>query len=154
MHNRYSAGARCWVVLATALVLLVCFVRPAGTTDLLSFEGIGTVPRSMGGAALAYDVGGSALANNVSTMLLMPVGQSVEFQLNFDAPNTLEIRDLATGEIATTDRWPVFHAYCRRKIEMTPGAQSRDDTPVGGRDDQRDTASEPNAGWGLSDYCR
>jgi hypothetical protein len=111
MHNRYSAGARCWVVLATALVLLVCFVRPAGTTDLLSFEGIGTVPRSMGGAALAYDVGGSALANNVSTMLLMPVGQSVEFQLNFDAPNTLEIRDLATGEIATTDRWPVFHAY-------------------------------------------
>jgi long-chain fatty acid transport protein len=99
------------VVLATALVLLVCFVRPAGTTDLLSFEGIGTVPRSMGGAALAYDVGGSALANNVSTMLLMPVGQSVEFQLNFDAPNTLEIRDLATGEIATTDRWPVFHAY-------------------------------------------
>jgi len=43
---------------------------------------------------------------------------------------------------------------CRRKIEMSLGAQSRDDTPVGGRDDQRDTASEPNAGWGLSDYCR
>jgi len=43
---------------------------------------------------------------------------------------------------------------CRRKIQMSPGVQSRDDTPVGGRDDQRDTASEPNAGWGLSDYCR
>ena len=27
---------------------------------------------------------------------------------------------------------------CRRKIEMTPGAQSRDDTPVGGGDDERD----------------
>jgi hypothetical protein len=29
---------------------------------------------------------------------------------------------------------------CRRKIEMTPGAQSRDDTPVDGGDDERDTA--------------
>src|SRR5271154_5143541 len=29
---------------------------------------------------------------------------------------------------------------CRRKIEMTPGAQSRDDTPVGGGDDERRNA--------------
>jgi hypothetical protein len=27
---------------------------------------------------------------------------------------------------------------CRRKIEMTPGAQSRDDTRVGGGHDERD----------------
>jgi hypothetical protein len=27
---------------------------------------------------------------------------------------------------------------CRRKIEMSPVAQSRDDTPVGGGDDERD----------------
>ena len=93
------------------LVSLACFAQPATSTDLLSFEGIGTVPRSMGGTALAYDVGGSAMANNVATILLMPPGQSVDLQLNLDAPNTLDVQDLATGEIATTDRWPVFHAY-------------------------------------------
>ena len=27
---------------------------------------------------------------------------------------------------------------CRRKVEMSPDAQSRDDTPVGGGDDERD----------------
>ena len=32
--------------------------------------------------------------------------------------------------------WP--HMTCRRKIEMTPGAQSRDDTPGGGGHDERD----------------
>jgi long-chain fatty acid transport protein len=111
MHDRYPAWTRVFVVFALTIGLLACFTQPATSTDLLSFEGIGTVPRSMGGTALAYDVGGSAMANNVATMLLMPLGQSVDLQLNLDAPNTLEIRDLATGEIATTDRWPVFHAY-------------------------------------------
>ena len=65
----------------------------------------------MGGTALAYDVGGSALANNPATMLLMPPGQSAEVEINADSANTLEIRDLSTGEVATTDRWPLFHAY-------------------------------------------
>ena len=32
---------------------------------------------------------------------------------------------------------------------MSPGVQSRDDTPVGGRDDQRDTASEANPRMGI-----
>jgi hypothetical protein len=36
---------------------------------------------------------------------------------------------------------------CRRKIDMTPAAQSRDDTPVGGGRDQRDTASHPPNHW-------
>ncbi|MGA7263851.1 MAG: outer membrane protein transport protein [Stellaceae bacterium] len=111
MHDRYPARARLSVSLVLTIGLLACFARPAAATDLLSFEGIGTVPRSMGGTALAYDVGGSAMANNVATMLLMPPGQSAESQLNLDAPNTLEVHDLATGEVATTDRWPVFHAY-------------------------------------------
>jgi hypothetical protein len=31
----------------------------------------------------------------------------------------------------------VIYKACRRKIEMTPGAQSRDDTPVGGGHDER-----------------
>jgi long-subunit fatty acid transport protein len=75
------------------------------------FEGIGTVPRSMGGTALAYDVGGSALANNPATMLLMPAGQAAAFEINADSANTLDVRDLATGDVATTDRWPLFHAY-------------------------------------------
>jgi hypothetical protein len=48
----------------------------------------------------------------------------------------------------------VVYTACRRKIEMSPGVQSRDDTPVGGGHDQRDIASEPNAGSGLSYYCR
>jgi hypothetical protein len=33
------------------------------------------------------------------------------------------------------------YTVCRRKIEMSPGAQSRDDTPAGGGHDQRDTGS-------------
>jgi long-chain fatty acid transport protein len=111
MNDRYPAWRLFCVALALAIGLLAGFAQPATSTDLLSFEGIGTVPRSMGGTAIAYDVGASAMANNVATMLLMPPGQSAELQLNLDAPNTLEIRDLATGEVATTDRWPVFHAY-------------------------------------------
>lgn len=111
MHDRHAAVARCGKSLALAIGLLACFTQTVRATDLLFFEGIGTVPRSMGGTALSYDVGGSGMANNVATLLLMPPGQSAEFQLNLDAPNTLEIRDVATGEIATTDRSPVFHAY-------------------------------------------
>jgi hypothetical protein len=35
-------------------------------------------------------------------------------------------------------RQPSMDKACRRKIEMTPGAQSRDDTRVGGGHDERD----------------
>ena len=35
---------------------------------------------------------------------------------------------------------------CRRKIEMTPGAQSRDDIAAGGGYSEPGTASKPNAG--------
>jgi hypothetical protein len=42
------------------------------------------------------------------------------------------------------NRSTVQRYFCRRKIEMSPGAQSRDDTPVGGGRDQRDTALQPN----------
>ena len=31
----------------------------------------------------------------------------------------------------------IIRVKCRRKIEMTPGVQSRDDTPVGGGHDRR-----------------
>ena len=53
---------------------------------------------------------------------------------------------------------------CWRKIEMSPGAQSRDDTAVGGGHDERDlecilavrlsSAFDCFAGSGLSYYCR
>jgi hypothetical protein len=133
MHDRYPAWARFCVIFALAIGLLTSVTQPATSTDLLSFEGIGTVPRSMGGTALAYDVGGSALANNVATILPMPPGQSVELQLNLDAPNTLEIHDLATGEAATTDRWPVFHAYCVHQLQMSPSLPFRNVTVARGR---------------------
>jgi hypothetical protein len=61
MHDRYPAWARFCVTFALAIGLLTSVTQPATSTDLLSFEGIGTVPRSMGGTALAYDVGGSAM---------------------------------------------------------------------------------------------
>jgi len=38
-------------------------------------------------------------------------------------------------------KWLTSCGACRRKIEMSPGAQSRDDTPAGGGHDQRDTGS-------------
>ena len=38
---------------------------------------------------------------------------------------------------------------CRRKIEMSPCAQSRDDTPLGGRYDQRDTGSQPDTAFRI-----
>ena len=44
---------------------------------------------------------------------------------------------------------PSTQGACRRKVEMTPGAQSRNDTPIGGGQDQRDTGSQPNAGIGI-----
>jgi hypothetical protein len=39
---------------------------------------------------------------------------------------------------------------CRRKIEMSPGVQSRDDTPLGADTIQRDTGSQPDTALGLS----
>jgi long-chain fatty acid transport protein len=111
MRARHRRSPRNWLNTAVALAALGSLPRPAAATDALFFEGIGTVPRSMGGTALAYDVGGSALANNPATMLLMPAGQSAEFEINADSANTLDVRNLATGETATTDRWPLFHAY-------------------------------------------
>jgi hypothetical protein len=50
--------------------------------------------------------------------------------------------------------WPGALSKCQRKIEMSPGAQSRDDTLVGGGYAQRDTASQPDAGSGLSYHGR
>jgi hypothetical protein len=46
------------------------------------------------------------------------------------------------------------YRFCRRKIDMSPGLPSRDDTPIVGGHDQRDTGSQLNVGWGLSYYCR
>src|SRR6202022_4941577 len=52
---------------------------------------------------------------------------------------------------------------CRRKIEMSPGAQSRDDTPVGDGAEERaglhlavrlSSAFDCRAGSGLRYYCR
>src|SRR6266849_4295773 len=43
---------------------------------------------------------------------------------------------LSIGGCADVIRSP--YLYCRRKIEMSPGAQSRDDTPVGDGNEERD----------------
>jgi hypothetical protein len=58
----------------------------------------------------------------------------------------------------------VHHGFaCRRKIEMSPGAQSRDDTPVGDGAEERaglhlavrlSSAFDCRAGSGLRYYCR
>src|SRR5437588_11746613 len=42
MHDRYPARAPFCVTLALAMGLLASFTQPATSTDLLSFEGLGT----------------------------------------------------------------------------------------------------------------
>jgi len=44
---------------------------------------------------------------------------------------------VAAGQLLTTEKRDGSRNDCRRKIEMSPGAQSRDDTPVGDGHDER-----------------
>ena len=43
---------------------------------------------------------------------------------------------------------------CRRKIEMSPGVQSKDDTPVAADTASTDIEAQLHTGSGLCYYCR
>ena len=64
------------------------------------------------------------------------------------APRDMRQHPIGTGPFKFIEFKPNESIKCRRKIEMTPGAQSRDDTRVGGGHGERDTSPQPNAGQG------
>jgi long-chain fatty acid transport protein len=59
----------------------------AMATNGMLMEGYGPVAAGMGGAAMAYDNGGAAMANNPATLALMADGSRVDVMLGFVGPD-------------------------------------------------------------------
>lgn len=56
-------------------------------TNGMLMEGYGPIATGMGGAAMAYDNGTAALANNPATLGLMPDGSRIDLMLGFIGPD-------------------------------------------------------------------
>lgn len=59
----------------------------AMATNGMIMEGYGPIAAGMGGAAMAYDNGTAAMANNPATLGLMPEGSRVDVMLGFVGPD-------------------------------------------------------------------
>lgn len=74
----------------------------ARATDVFRLEGIGAVSRSMGGTAVAHDVGPGGMLTNPSTLSLSQSDRQV--LLGFDVVSTdISVKNRRTGEVADSD---------------------------------------------------
>lgn len=74
--------------LAVALLAAgACLPGLAAATNGMIMEGYGPIAAGMGGAALAYDNGSAALANNPATLGLMADGRRVDVMLGYVGPD-------------------------------------------------------------------
>ena len=73
------------------------------------------------------EIDGVTLASFSEVTGLTADGDAVPYREGYDKANSVR-------QLTGLRKYPtiVLKHGCRRKIEMTPGAQSRDDTPVGG----------------------
>ncbi len=73
---------------ATALIAAAaCLPGLAAATNGMIMEGYGPIAAGMGGAALAYDNGSAALANNPATLGLMADGRRIDVMLGYVGPD-------------------------------------------------------------------
>lgn len=74
----------------------------ACATDVFRLEGFGAISRSMGGTAVAHDVGPAGMMTNPATLSLMPEGEQA--MLGLDLVTTdIDVRNRATGERVSSE---------------------------------------------------
>ena len=92
----------------------------AGATNGMLMEGYGPIASGMGGAAMAYDNGTAALANNPATLGLMAPGSRIDVMLGFVGP---DVSAPGTGGKSSADAFymPAF-GYVKKQGNLTYGA--------------------------------
>ena len=74
----------------------------AQATDVFRLEGFGAISRSMGGTAVAHDVGPAGMMTNPATLSLMPNGDQAMVGLDL-VTTDITVKNKTTGESVSSD---------------------------------------------------
>lgn len=88
-------------------------------TNGMLMEGYGPIAAGMGGAAMAYDNGTAAMANNPATLALMPEGSRIDAMLGFVGPD-VNSSGMGTSK-ADAFYMPAF-GFVKKQGQLTYGA--------------------------------
>ena len=106
---------------AVALVAAVMALpNAARATNGMIMEGYGPVATAMGGAAMAYDNGTAAMANNPATLALAAEGGRVDIALGFIGPNVKVGNPIWGASRAEAFYMPAF-GYARKDGNLAYG---------------------------------
>ena len=89
-------------------------------TNSMLMEGYGPIAAGMGGAAMAYDNGSAAMANNPATLALMADGSRVDVMLGFVGPDVETSMGMGKSS-ADAFYMPAF-GYVKKQGKLTYGA--------------------------------
>ena len=90
-------------IMVSALVsALAGGTQVAQATDVFRLEGFGAISRSMGGTAVAHDVGPAGMMTNPATLSLMPDGDQAMIGLDL-VTTDINVTNKATGESVSSD---------------------------------------------------
>src|SRR5512147_1740297 len=92
----------------------------AMATNGMLMEGYGPIAAGMGGAAMAYDNGTAALANNPATLGLMADGSRIDVMLGFVGPDVAAPGTMGASR-ADAFYMPAF-GYAKRQGKLAYGA--------------------------------
>src|SRR5512143_667986 len=88
-------------------------------TNGMLMEGYGPIAAGMGGAAMAYDNGTAALANNPATLGLMADGNRIDVMLGFVGP---DVKTLGVGTSKADAFYMPAFGYARKQGKLAYGA--------------------------------
>ncbi|MBN8770813.1 MAG: outer membrane protein transport protein, partial [Thiobacillus sp.] len=92
----------------------------AMATNGMLMEGYGPIATGMGGAAMAYDNGTAAMANNPATLGLMAEGSRIDVMLGFVGPDVKTSMGIGKSK-ADAFYMPAF-GYAKKMGKLTYGA--------------------------------
>ena len=92
----------------------------AMATNGMIMEGYGPIATGMGGAAMAYDNGTAAMANNPATLGLMAEGSRIDVMLGFVGPDVKTSMGIGKSK-ADAFYMPAF-GYAKKQGKLTYGA--------------------------------
>jgi long-chain fatty acid transport protein len=78
---------------------MIAICHTANATDVMRLEGFGPISRSMGGTAMAFDIGTAGMMSNPATLSLGEEGSRLSIGVDLLQPD-ISTRNLDTGETA------------------------------------------------------